>query len=111
MACSVLHGRWAGGRLPGRWPEETPSTVQDRGAERRRGRPLATDRDETSRGTPWCLGGWGRHGPGWDDRPSGVKGRIGVREDLPETRVARVAGCRLEQKVGYGRHTDRPSRQ
>ncbi len=32
-------------------PEETPSTAQDRDAVRRRGRPLATDRDETSRGT------------------------------------------------------------
>ena len=35
-----------------------------------------------------------------------MKGRIGVREGLPEARVARSAECRLEQKMGYGRHTD-----
>jgi len=69
--CVVLVGEPVGG-CRAAWPEETPSTAQDRDAVRRRGRPLATDRDETSRGTPWRLGGWGRYGPGWDDRPSGV---------------------------------------
>jgi len=37
-----------------------------------------------------------------------VKGQIGVHEFLWETRVARLAKCRLEQKAGYGQHTSRP---
>ncbi len=34
-----------------------------------------------------------------------VEGQIGVREFLWETRVARLAECRLEQKAGYDQHT------
>ena len=34
-----------------------------------------------------------------------VKGQIGVNEVLRETRVARLAECRLKQKVGYDQHT------
>jgi hypothetical protein len=37
-----------------------------------------------------------------------VKGRIGADTRLQGARVARIAECRLEQKVGYGRHTDHP---
>ncbi len=40
-------------------------------------------------------------------RPTrGVKGRIGAGSLLQGARVARIAECRLEQKVGYDRHTD-----
>jgi len=39
-----------------------------------------------------------------------VKGQIGVHEFLWETRVARLAKCRLEQKAGYGQHTSRLDR-
>ena len=35
-----------------------------------------------------------------------VKGRIGAGSLLQGARVARIAECRLEQKVGYDRHTD-----
>jgi len=35
-----------------------------------------------------------------------VQGRIGVDEPPPETRVARVAACRLKQKAGYGLHAN-----
>ena len=34
-----------------------------------------------------------------------VEGQIGVREFLWETRVARLAECRLEQKAGYDQLT------
>jgi hypothetical protein len=37
-----------------------------------------------------------------------VKGRIGAESLLQGARVARIAECRLEQKVGYDRHTDHP---
>ena len=40
-------------------------------------------------------------------RPTrGVKGRIGAGSLLQGARVARIAECCLEQKVGYDRHTD-----
>jgi len=35
-----------------------------------------------------------------------LEGRMGVVDGLPETQIARTAECRLEQKLGYGRHTD-----
>ena len=35
-----------------------------------------------------------------------VKGRIGAGSLLQGARVARIAECCLEQKVGYDRHTD-----
>jgi len=95
------------GGLRAERPEETPSTWQDCDAARRRARALAPDRDETSSGTAMTRRKRrGRRRIGWDGRPSRVKGRIGVDDRLPETRVARTAECRLEQKVGYDRHTD-----
>ena len=45
---------------------------------------------------------------GWVKRPTrGVQGRIGPCELPPEGRVARLAECRLEQKLGYVRHAGR----
>ena len=48
-ASNVTVSWWA---AAGRKAEETPSTEQGCDAARRRGRPLATDRNDTSRGTP-----------------------------------------------------------
>ena len=36
----------------------------------------------------------------------GERANRGPSTTCGRTRVARIAGCRLEQKVGYGRHTD-----
>ncbi len=50
--------------------------------------------------------GRGRRVAGLRRPTRGVKGRIGAGSLLQGARVARIAECRLEQKVGYDRHTD-----
>lgn len=52
--------------------------------------------------------GRGRLGAGLRRPTRRVKGRIGAGSLLQGARVARIAECCLEQKVGYGRHTDHP---
>ena len=52
--------------------------------------------------------GRGRRGAGVRRPTRRVKGRIGAGSLLQGARVARIAECRLEQKVGYDRHTDHP---
>ena len=46
----------------------------------------------------------------WVRRPTqrGERANRGPMTSCGRTRVARTAECRLEQKVGYGRHTDQP---
>ena len=50
--------------------------------------------------------GRGRRGAGVRRPTRRVKGRIGAGSLLQGARVARIAECRLEQKVGYDRRTD-----
>jgi len=54
--------------------------------------------------------GRGRRGAGVRRPTRRVKGRIGAGSLLQGARVARIAECCLEQKVGYDRHTDHPQR-
>jgi len=55
---------------------------------------------------PWRL----RTLRAWVRRPPqrGERANRGPTTTCGRTRVARIAECRLEQKVGYGRHTDQP---
>jgi len=102
-----LVGEPVGGRRAVR-SEETPSTVQGCGAVRRGARASATDRNVTSPRS--CDSRSGSRTRGRRVETADPQGeRANRRRSLLQgARVARIAECRHEQKVGYTRHTDHP---
>ena len=80
--------------------------MQDCDVVRRKVRALATERNETSKGYAVMPRMGLRSHLEKDETtdPQGARANR-LRFLLQEKRVARIAECRLKQKMGYGRHT------